>query len=356
MLTLGEIAVRFGCELRGDPDARVARVSTLAEADAQSIAFLANPRYRPQLRQTRAAAVILASSAAADCPVAALITPHPHALYARVATVLHPAPGWAPGVHASAVVAASARIDATAHVGALAVIGERARIAERAVIGPGCVLGDDVEVGADTRLVARVSICARVRIGARGIVHPGAVIGSDGFGFAEEQGAWIKVPQVGTVIIGDDVDIGANTTIDRGAIGDTLIGDDVKLDNLIQVGHNVRIGAHTAIAACSGVSGSTTIGARCRIGGMVGFVGHQTIADDVAVTGLTMVAGDITEPGIYSGGIPAEEARVWRRLVARLKRLDSMAARLGAAERALRLQSRTPGGAHTTDDEGEGSD
>ncbi len=340
MLSLGEIAVRFGCELRGDPDIRVAHVGTLAGADSSALAFLANPTYRSQLAQTRAAAVIVDASSAADCPVAALITRNPHALYARVATLLHPAPTAAGGVHASAVVAASAVVDASASIGPQVVIGERVRIGARAVIGPGCVLADDVVVGDDTRLVARVSLGQGVRMGARGIVHPGAVIGADGFGFAEERGAWIKVPQVGTVVIGDDVDIGANTTIDRGAIGDTVIGDDVKLDTLIQIGHNVRIGAHTAIAACSGVSGSTTIGERCRIGGMVGFVGHQTICDDVAVTGLTMVTGNVTKPGIYSGGIPAEEAREWRRIVARLKRIDGMAQRLAAAERALGLHGR----------------
>lgn len=350
MLSLGEIAVRFGCELRGDPDIRVAHVGTLASADSGALAFLANPKYRAQLAQTRAAAVILDAASADSCPVAALVTRNPHALYARVATLLHPAPTAAAGVHASAVIAASASIDASASVGPQAVIGERVRIGARAVIGPGCVLADDVVIGADTRLVARVSLGQGVQIGARGIVHPGAVIGADGFGFAEERGAWIKVPQVGTVVIGDDVDIGANTTIDRGAIGDTVIGDDVKLDNLIQIGHNVRIGAHTAIAACSGVSGSTTIGERCRIGGMVGFVGHQVICDDVAVTGLTMVTGNVTQPGIYSGGIPAEEAREWRRIVARLKRIDSMAQRLAAAERALGLHAREQ------DKKGEGSD
>lgn len=340
MLSLGEIAVRFGCELRGDPDIRVARVGTLADADSQALAFLANPKYRPQLAQTRAAAVILDAAAAEGCPVPALVTRNPYALYARIAALLHPAPTSPPGVHASAVVASSATIDASASVGPQVVIGERVRLGARAVIGPGSVLADDVIVGADTRLVARVSLGQGVRIGARGVIHPGAVIGADGFGFAEERGSWVKVPQLGAVVLGDDVEIGANTTIDRGAIGDTVIGDDVKLDNLIQIGHNVKIGAHTAIAACSGVSGSTTIGERCRIGGMVGFVGHQTICDDVAITGLTMVTGNVTKPGVYSGGIPAEEAQVWRRIVARLKRIDGMAQRLAAVERALGLQAR----------------
>lgn len=335
MLTLGDIAVRFGCELRGDPDVSVAHVGTLADGDSRSLAFFANPKYRSQLAQTRAAAVILDEPAVKSCPVAALITPNPHALFARVAQQLHPPPRAAAGVHASAVIAPTAIIDASASIGPMVVVGDRVQLGARAVVGPGCVIEPGASIGPDTRLFARVTICAGVRLGARCIVHAGAVIGADGFGFAQEKGGWIKVPQVGSVIIGDDVDIGANTTIDRGAIGDTVIADDVKLDNLIQIGHNVRIGAHTAIAACSGVSGSTIIGERCRIGGMVGFVGHQTICDDVAVTGLTMVSHSITQPGIYSGGIPAETARDWRRIVARLKRIDGMARRLAAVERAL---------------------
>ena len=339
VLTLGEIAVRYGCELRGDPDRQVDHVATLAEAGARALAFAANAKYLGELLQTKAAAVIVNPSAVASCPVAALVTPNPHALFARVASELHPAPSLAPGVHASAIVAASASVDPSASVGALAVIGERVRLSARCVVGPAAVVEDDAVIGADTRLASRVTVCHGVRIGARCIVHAGAVIGADGFGFAEDKGAWVKVPQVGTVIIGDDVDIGANTTIDRGAIGDTVIGDDVKLDNLIQVGHNVRIGAHTAIAACSGVSGSTIIGERCRIGGMVGFVGHQTICDDVAVTGLTMVSHSITQPGIYSGGIPAEPARDWRRIVARVKRLDAMARRLAALEQTLGVRA-----------------
>jgi UDP-3-O-[3-hydroxymyristoyl] glucosamine N-acyltransferase len=231
-------------------------------------------------------------------------------------------------------VAPSAKVHATAHVAALAVIGERVTIGERAVVGPHCVLEDDVVMGADSRLVARVTLCRGTVVGERSLMQPGVVIGADGFGFAQDKHEWIKVPQVGAVRIGADVEIGSNTTIDRGAIEDTIIGDGVKLDNLIQIGHNVRIGDHTAIAGCVGISGSTTIGKRCMIGGAAGIAGHLSICDDAAVTGFTMVTHSITQPGVYSSGIPCEETHAWRRIVARLKRIDSMARRLTALERA----------------------
>ncbi len=189
------------------------------------------------------------------------------------------------------------------------------------MIGPHCVLGADVVVAAEVRLVARVTLCDAVTVGPRSILHPGSVIGSDGFGFAPERGVWLKVPQVGSVRIGADVEVGANTTIDRGAIGDTVIGDGVKLDNLIQIGHNVRLGAHTAIAGCTGISGSTVIGERCQIGGACAIGGHLLITDDVIITGFSMISHSIPKPGVYSSGIPFEDARTWRRMVARFKRL-----------------------------------
>lgn len=336
---LGELAVRFGCELRGDPELRVERVATLAAAGPGDLGFLANPHYRPQLVATRATVVVVDAAHAALSPVAALVSANPYATFARMAALLHPEPIFSAGVHPSAVVDPGTRLPASASIGAGAVIGSGALIGERTRIGPGCVIGDGVVIGADSLLHSGVTVIAAAQLGERSRIHPGVVIGSDGFGFAPDAGAWTKVPQLGSVRIGADVEIGANTTIDRGAIGDTVIGDDVKLDNLIQVGHNVRIGAHTAIAACSGVSGSTIIGERCRIGGMVGFVGHQTICDDVAVTGLTMVSHSITQPGIYSGGIPAEPARDWRRIVARVKRLDAMARRLAALEQTLGVRA-----------------
>ena len=339
-VSLGELAVRFGCELRGDPDTRVDSVATLANAHPGAVSFLANPRYRRQLEGTRAGAVVLDAESAASCPVAALISDNPYATYARIATLLYPLPAAPPGVHPSAVVAADARIDPTAHVGPMAVVGARCVIGPRAFVGPHCVLEEDVQLAEDVRLVARVTLCRGVTVGARTLVQPGAVIGGDGFGFAQERGTWLKVPQVGSVRIGADVEVGANTTIDRGAIEDTIIEEGVKLDNQIQVGHNVRIGAHTAIAACVGISGSTTIGRRCMIGGAVGIAGHLSICDDTSITGYTMVSHSITRPGVYSSGIPAEDARTWRRIVGRLKRVDLLARRVSNLERAAGV----PGG------------
>jgi UDP-3-O-[3-hydroxymyristoyl] glucosamine N-acyltransferase len=333
-VSLGELAVRFGCELRGDPDTRVERVATLANADGRSLSFLANPRYRQQLAQTQAGAVVLDAACAQDCRTATLVCENPYATYARIARVLHPKQEAPPGVHPSALVAASARIDSTAHVGALTVIGERVIVGPRAFIGPHCLLEEGVMLAEDVYLVARVTLCRAVEIGARSVLQPGAVIGADGFGFAQERGRWLKVPQVGTVRVGADVEVGANTTIDRGAIEDTVIEEGVKLDNQIQIGHNVRIGAHSALAACVGISGSTTIGKRCQIGGAAGFAGHLTITDDVVVTGSSVVTHSITRPGVYSSGIPVEEAHTWRRLVARFKRIDLLATRLKKLEGA----------------------
>jgi UDP-3-O-[3-hydroxymyristoyl] glucosamine N-acyltransferase len=336
-VSLGELAVRFGCELRGEPDRKVERVATLANADERSLAFLANPRYRAQLAETRAAAVVLNGASADACHTAMLLCENPYATYARIAATLHPPPPLTPGVHPTAVVAAGARIDASAEIGAYVTLARGVTIGPRALIGPDCVLDEEVALEADVRLVARVTLGRGVRIGARSVLQPGAVIGSDGFGFAPEQGRWLKVPQLGSVLVGADVEVGANTTIDRGAIDDTVIEDGVKLDNLIQIGHNARIGAHTAIAALTGVAGSTTIGKRCMIGGAVGFAGHLTIADDVVITGGSMVSHSITESGVYSSTLTTEEARLWRRLVARFKRGELLDARVRRLERAAGL-------------------
>jgi UDP-3-O-[3-hydroxymyristoyl] glucosamine N-acyltransferase len=332
-VSLGELAVRFGCELRGDPEARVERVATLANADGTALAFLANPRYRPQLATTRAAAVVLNAEAAADCPAPVLLAANPYATYARIAAVLHPSPAAPAGVHPTAQVAAGARIDPAAHVGAYSSIGARAVIGARCLIGPLSIVEEEVVLESDVRLVARVTVCRGVTIGARSVLQPGAVVGGDGFGYAPERGTWVKVPQVGAVRVGADVEIGCNTTIDRGAIEDTVIEEGVKLDNLIQIGHNVRVGAHTAIAACTGVSGSTIIGKRCMIGGHVGFAGHISIADDVVITGFSAVSRSITSAGVYSSTIPFEEAHAWRRLVARFKRSGRLEERVRALEK-----------------------
>jgi UDP-3-O-[3-hydroxymyristoyl] glucosamine N-acyltransferase len=320
-LSLGELAVRFGLKLKGEPSLKVDSVATLSHARAGSLSFLANTRYRRQLAATHATAVLLTEADAADCPVAALIDPNPYLAYSRIATLMHPEPPVQPGIHASAVVAAAARVAASASIGPLCVIEDDAEIGERVRIGPGCVVQQGARIGADSHLTSRVNLYPGVSIGQRCILHAGAVVGADGFGFAPDAGTWVKVPQVGSVRIGDDVEIGANTSIDRGAIDDTVVENGVKLDNQIQVGHNVVIGAHTAIAACTGISGSTIIGQRCLIGGMVGFAGHLNIADDVRVTGCSLVSASIHSAGTYSSGMPTVEARRWRRMVGHLRRL-----------------------------------
>ncbi len=332
-MTLGELAVRFGCELRGDPAAGVDSVASLSLAGPRAVTFLANPKYVSQLKDTRAGAVILDARSAASSPVATLVAANPHATYARVAALLHPDPPLRPGIHPMAAVAPGAHIDASAEVGAHACVGDGARIGARCFIGPGSVIERNAVIGDDTKLVARVFVGHDVIFGARCIVQPGAVVGADGFGFAPEKGTWVKVPQVGRVTVGDDVEIGSNTTIDRGALEDTVIEEGVKLDNLIMIAHNVRIGAHSAIAACTGIAGSAVLGKRCIIGGRGGVTGHVTLCDDVVVLGTSFVSHSITKPGVYSSALPAEEAGVWRRIVARLKRLDSMAGRMRALEK-----------------------
>lgn len=342
-LPLSELAVRFGCELRGDPALRVGRVATLAGAGTGDLSFLANPQYRAQLALTRASAVVMDATSAEGSAVAALVHSNPYATYARIATLLHPEPVVAPGIHASALVDPSAQVASSASIGALVCIGPRSVVGERAVIGAGSVLGAETRIGADCLLHPRVTLAAGCELGERTRIHSGAVIGSDGFGFAREQAGWIKVPQLGRVRIGADVEIGANTTIDRGAIDDTVIGDGVKLDNQIQIAHNVQIGAHTVIAACTGVSGSTRIGARCVIAGATGVAGHLDICDDVVVTGASSVTHSLNAPGVYSGCIPVTSAPVWRRLVGRFKRLDSLNERVRRLERGQSgLQQQDP--------------
>ncbi len=338
-VTLGELAVRFGCELRGDPAAIVDSVAALSQAGPRSVTFLANPKYIAQLAGTRAGVVILDAKSATASPVPVLVVANPHATYARVATLLHPEPPLEPGVHPTAVVAKDAQIEGSAEIGAHAFVGEGARVGARCYLGPGVVVERGAVIGDDTRLVARLYVGHHVVFGRRCIVQPGAVIGGDGFGFAPEKGAWIKVPQIGGVQVGDDVEIGANTTIDRGALDDTVIEDGVKIDNLIMIAHNCRIGAHSALAACVAIAGSTVVGKRCILGGKVGLTGHITLCDDVVVLGTSFISHSIAKPGVYSSALPSEEAGVWRRIVGRIKRLDSMAKRLRAVEKHTGLRT-----------------
>jgi UDP-3-O-[3-hydroxymyristoyl] glucosamine N-acyltransferase len=350
-VTLGELAVRFGCELRGDPGVVVDSVAPLAQAGSRAVAFLANSKYVSQLADTRAGAVILDARAASSSPVPALVVDNPHATFARVATILHPDPPLRPGVHAQAVVAADAVIDATSEIGPQAVIGGGVRIGARCFVGPGCVVERGATIGDDSKLVARVYVGQRVIFGKRCIVQPGAVIGADGFGFAPEKGTWIKVPQLGSVEVGDDVEIGANTTIDRGALENTVIEEGVKLDNLIMIAHNCRIGAHSALAATVAIAGSTTLGKRCILGGKVGITGHVTLTDDVVVLGTSFISHSIAKPGVYSSALPSEEAGTWRRIVGRIKRLDSTVKRLRNVEKHVGL-----GAAPSSKDNGDSSE
>jgi len=333
--TLGQLALAVDGEVRGDSDCVVVRVATLNEAGAAEIAFLAHPKYRKLLAETRAAAVIVRDEDAADCPNNALVVRDPYLAYAKVAALLHPQPAAVPGVHPSAVIAPSAKIDSSAQIEALCVVGAGCEIGAGVYLGPGSVLGDQCRLGADCRLVANVTICSETTLGARCLIHPGVVLGSDGFGQAYDNGQWQKIPQVGRVTIGNDVEIGANTTVDRGALGDTCIEDGVKLDNLIQVAHNVVIGANTAIAACVGIAGSTKIGRNCAIAGGAGIVGHIEIADRVTITAMTMVTKSITEAGIYSSGTPLQENRAWHRNAVRMKQLDELAKRVKELEKKL---------------------
>ena len=336
MRTLGQLADYVDGDVRGDASCVITGVATLQNAKAGDISFLSNPRYVRHLPATAASAVILSDEYATACPTNALVTQDPYAAYARIATLLVPARARATGRHPRAVVHPGSRVHEGAWIDANAVIEDEVSIEADVVIGPGCVIARGSRIGQGSCLVARVFVGERSRIGRRAMIHPGVVIGSDGFGFANIDGAWVKVPQLGAVSVGDDVEIGANTTIDRGTLDDTVIEDGVKLDNQIQVAHNVIIGAHTAIAGCTGIAGSARIGARCTIGGGVGIVGHTEIADDVHITGMSFVAHSIREPGLYSSGTPLEPNREWRKNYARFHQLDDMARRLRRLEKVLK--------------------
>lgn len=334
-VTIAELAARFGCELLGDPDARISGIGTLSGAGPGDLGFFANQRYREALRATRAGAIVLAQADAEHCPVPALISANPYATYARIATLLCPPRAADPGVHATAVVHASAQVAATAEVGPGAIVAAGTQVGEHVVISAGVVVGERCRIGAHSLLHPNVTLCDDVHLGERVIVHPGAVLGGDGFGFARESSGWFKVPQLGGVRIGNDVEVGACTCIDRGAIEHTVIGDGVKLDNQIQVAHNVQIGEHTVVAACAGISGSTVIGKRCVIAGMVGFVGHIEIADDVVVTGRSMVSRSLNQAGTYSGALPVDEAGRFRKNSARFRKLDELARKVMRLEKQL---------------------
>ena len=331
--TLRDIAGRFGGKVMGDPGTRVRAVGTLEGASAGAVAFLANDRYLQQLKSTRAAAVIVSEAASDATALPRIVCENPYAYFARVSALLNPPPPAKVGVHRTAVVDRSAALSAGVSIGPLAVVGSRARIGAGSVIGAGCFVGEGATIGAGARLFPNVTVYHACVLGDRVTVHSGAVIGADGFGMALEHGRWLKVPQVGRVVIGNDVEIGANTTIDRGAIDDTVIEDGVMLDNQIQVGHNVRIGAHTAIAAGTGIAGSARIGRFCRIGGNSGIAGHITLGDNVEISAHTIITRSLDQPGTYTGAYPFEPNAKWRRNAASLRHLTELGERVRALEK-----------------------
>ncbi|MBT1118379.1 UDP-3-O-(3-hydroxymyristoyl)glucosamine N-acyltransferase [Stutzerimonas nitrititolerans] len=346
-LTLGHLAGHLGATLRGDPDKVVTGLATLQDAGPGQLSFLANAQYRRYLADCRAGAVLLTSADAEGYPGAALVVDNPYLAYARASHLFETRPQITPGIHPSAVVDAEAEVHPSASIGAQVVIEAGARIGADVVIGAQSFIGARSCIGAGGRLAQRVTLGHDVIIGERVVIQPGAVIGGEGFGFANAKGVWEKIAQIGGVRIGDDVEIGANTTIDRGALSDTLIGNGVKLDNQIMIAHNVQIGDHTAMAACCGISGSTKIGRHCMIAGGVGMVGHIEICDNAFITGMTMVTHSITEPGSYSSGTAVQPAADWRKSVARFRQLDKLARRLQQLEK--RLDTVTPAGDTASD-------
>ncbi len=329
---LEELASILGLSCRGNPLVLIDGVGTLSSAGPTQASFLANPAYRDALQTSQAAAVVMPAALADSYSGNALISSNPYADWARLVQLLVPKTPIEPGIHATASIAADARIADSAQIGPLVSIGSGVCIGERVVIGPGCVLETGVSIGDDSHLVARVFVGGRARLGQRVLVHPGAVIGADGFGLAMDRGQWLKVPQVGSVQIGDDCEIGANTTIDRGALEDTVLEEDVRLDNQVQIAHNVRIGAHTAIAGCVGIAGSTRIGRYCMIAGASGIGGHLRICDSVIITAMSTVLDSIDQPGEYGSGIPARPHARWKRLLVRLGQLDEWGRRLRQLE------------------------
>jgi len=332
-ISLGELATSVGCELIGDPGALVSSVASLQNATPDSLAFLSSSAYTSQLPLTKAAAVVLRAADAASCPVAAFVSDNPYATYARMAALICPEPAVVPGVHASASVASSATVAESAQIAASAVIGDRSSIGEGTYVGPGTVIGPDCEIGAHCRFIANVTVVQNVEIGKRGVFHPGAVIGADGFGNAMTPDGWVKVPQLGGVRIGNDVEIGANTTVDRGAIGDTVLENGVRIDNLCMIAHNVHIGEHTAMAALTGIAGSTIIGKRCMFAGASGAVGHIKVCDDVVVAAKTFLSKDVDKPGTYAASFPADNARSWAKQLARFRRLGTLIERVKKLEK-----------------------
>ncbi|HEU0219440.1 MAG TPA: UDP-3-O-(3-hydroxymyristoyl)glucosamine N-acyltransferase [Gallionella sp.] len=334
---LADIAAQLGGRVLGDAGVCVSQIATLEKAQPNHISFLTNSKYRTQLAGTRAGAVILGEADVEATDLPRIISDNPYAYFARVSALLNPLPEAKPGVHPGAVVGVGAQIDPTASIAAMAVIGVGATIGAHSIIGEGCCIGANTVIGSHARLYPHVVVYHNCVIGDNLIAHSGAVIGSDGFGIAMDEGRWIKIPQIGRVVIGNDVEIGANTTIDRGALDDTVIEDGVKLDNQIQVAHNVRIGAHTAIAGCAGIAGSAVIGRYCLIGGGARILGHLQLADHVEIAAHTLVGKSIREAGSYAAIFPFGKTEDWRKNAVHLRHLDDLVKRVKTLEQELKI-------------------
>lgn len=330
--TLAELAQLLDAELVGDPNTVIQGIAPLQQARAGQLSFLDNPRYIKYLSHTQASAVIIIPTHRESCPVAALLVANPYLAYAKVAQCFAPVKSITSGIHPTVIMGKNCHIDPSASIGPYCVLGDEVAVHADVVIEACCQLADRVVIGSATHLYPRVTCYSDVRVGTHAIIHSGVVLGADGFGIANDRGHWVKVPQLGGVVLGDDVEVGANTTIDRGALTDTIIEQGVKLDNQIQIAHNVKIGAHTAIAGCVGIAGSTEIGKYCVIGGGTCINGHIKIADKVMISGMSMVTHSITEPGVYSSGTGIQKQRDWHKTVARLHQLDQLARRLKRLE------------------------
>lgn len=334
--TLADIAAYLGAELVGDGQTIITGIATLADAKNGQLSFLANPAYRDQLADSAASAVILHRSMLEQCKSNALILDNPYLGYAKVSSLFDTLPAASQQVHERAWVSKSAQLGQGVTVGANAVVEDNAVIADFAVIGAGSVIGARSRVGKNTHIHANVTLYHDVVLGERCIVHSGAVLGADGFGFAPNKGQWHKIRQIGGVHIGNDVEIGANTTIDRGALNDTCIGNGVKLDNQIQIAHNVQVGDNAAMAACVGIAGSSVIGANVTLSGGVGVAGHLSIADGSHVTAMTVVTKSITEAGSYSSGTAMAPSAEWKKSAVRFRQLDEMARKIKALEKVVK--------------------
>ena len=330
--TLSALAEQTGAGLSGSGDVIVEKVADITSGEEGSIVFVSNAKYTKHLKTTDASAVIITDKMLQSCDKPALVTENPRVVFSKVALLLNPLPKVEPWISPHAVIAEDADVDPSSRIEACVVIQSGVSIGPGTWLSPGCVLEKNVRIGANTRLFANVTIGEGCTVGDNTILHSGAVIGADGFGFVWDQDAYMKVPQLGSVCIGNSVEIGANTTIDRGAIGDTIVEDGVKIDNLVQLGHNDHVGEHTTMSGQSGISGSVKIGRKCVIGGGVGIGDNLEITDNVILAGRSNVANSIKEPGMYAAVIPVVEARKWRRILARIKQLDELAKRIKALE------------------------